>query len=124
MTFSYTPFASDKDRVRFHMQDVDASAAVFSDEEITAAITEFETWQAATVQLISAVLMRLTAAGDFTADWLKVDNAEARKMYAALLAAKKAEFGLEDVTAGAIYDIDAVTVTRSDNLQPGTEDTA
>lgn len=121
MTFTYSPFATDKDRVRFHMQDVDASAAVFSDEEIAAAITEFESWQAATVQLISAVLMRLTAAGDFTADWLKVDNKAAREMYANLLAAKKAEFGLDDVTAGAIYDIDGVPVERSDNPIAGTE---
>lgn len=92
MSFSYTPFASNLDRVRFHLGDVDSAAARFQDEEIAATIVEYGDVQSATLALIQSMIARLSVP-DFTADWLKVDSGSARAAYVQLLAAKRAEFG-------------------------------
>jgi hypothetical protein len=102
MSFSYNPLASDLDRVRFHLGDTDSAAAMFSDEEITAVITEAGTWQQAVCDCLQNVIARLSIP-QFSADWLTVNAAEATKSYRALLAEKRRLFGVSGITATAAH---------------------
>lgn len=80
MSFTFaTPF-NDIARVRFYTNDTDESTARFSDELITAVITEAGSWQQAAIMFLDKIILELSEPG-FSADWLKVDNATARKAY-------------------------------------------
>jgi hypothetical protein len=117
MTATYTPIASDKDRVRFHIADTQVSGETwFSDEEITAIITESGSWQAACVACIENIITRLLQGGDVDADWLKVKPRIAE--YERRLASKKASFGISDynitATARHTYRADSRQTTAPD----------
>ena len=112
MTFSYTPAAAtDTTRVRFHLRDTDEASAIFSDEEISFAITEETTWQAAVILLIETIIAKLSHEPDMTADWLTISWRRSTEAWQMLLAEKRARFGIAARTgrAKATY--------RSDSLQ-------
>lgn len=111
MSFSYVPFASNRDRVRFHIGDTNADAAIYSDAEINAMIAEAGTWQGAVVMALESIIARLAGTPDFTADWLKVDVASQIEAYRRLLDMKRAEFGL------GLLGSEAVHVYRLDSQQ-------
>jgi hypothetical protein len=92
MSFSYTPFATNLDKVRFHLGDVDEQSARYQDEEIAGALGEYGDVPTATIALIQSLIARLSVP-DFKADWLQVDHSSARQAYVSLLAQKRAEFG-------------------------------
>ncbi|TXH45974.1 MAG: hypothetical protein E6Q97_30530 [Desulfurellales bacterium] len=116
MTFSYVAFATDKDRVRFHLADTDASAPKFSDEDIAAAITEYGGYKPAVIGFIKYQIMLLSSTPDFTADWLKVSSSSAIASLRKLLDEKLEEF---EIVSGSI-NTDGVHVYRydSDQLTP------
>lgn len=116
MTATYTPFTTDKDRVRFHTGDVDLVAPIFTDEEIVAIITEAGTWQLAVLYCLDNLIARLAATPDFQADWLKVDISKAIANYRALREQKKETFALEVGTMTS----DPVHVYRLDSEQTTT----
>lgn len=116
MSFSYTPSATPDDatRVRFHTGDTVEGQNFLSDEDIVMLLAEAGSWQAAVVGGFKFIIARLSQP-DFTADWLKISNSEARKGYQALLADKKREFGLGGITARAVH------IRRSDTATSETE---
>lgn len=116
MTFSYSPFTADKDRVRFHLGDTDSSAAKFTDEEITAIVTEQGTWQKAVVACLENLIARLSSTPDFRADWLQVSIGSAVAGYQSLLKTKRREFGIARITATAVQPY------RPDSNQTGSPD--
>lgn len=103
MSFSYVPFASDKDRVRFHIGDTNSDAPMYSDAEIHGMIAEAGTWQGAVVMALESIIARLAATPDFTADWLKVDVGSQIEAYQRLLDMKRAEFGLGMIGSEAVH---------------------
>lgn len=117
MTFTYTPGTpTDVTRVRFHLGDTVEAAAQFTDEEITFAINESGSWQQAVIVLLQSLMARLSADGDFQADWLRVDSSRSVASLRALLSEKRRQFGIGAVRgrARAVY--------RSDSGQTGAPD--
>jgi hypothetical protein len=113
MTATYTPFSTDKDRVRFYLGDTVTTAAKFSDEEITAAISEFGAWRVAVLELLNSLIATLSATPNYKADWLQEDIDTATKQLRALHTRLTAQFGINTsrvITRG-------VAVYRADSLQ-------
>lgn len=116
MTFSYTlPFATDTDRVRFHLGDTDATAVKFSDEEIAAVLTEAGDYKAAVLMCIRNLIARLSQP-DFKADWLQVSGADAVASWRKLYAEKAGEFGL---ASGRTMGSGVTHVVRGDSDMTG-----
>lgn len=116
MAFTYTPFNTDRDRLRFHLGDTDAKVAKFQDEELDAIITEAGDWQRGVIWCIRNLLARMQGP-DFRADWLQVSQLDAaRKAYERLLKDKLAEFELGGVATGAVhvYRVDSDQRTAPD----------
>lgn len=112
MTFTYDLDSfGDLERVRFHINDTVEADARFSDEEITAIITEEGDWQQAVISLLENLIAKLSQP-NFKADWLTVDNDVARKGYETLLAIKQAKFG---VVTGRIITGSSRRVYRKDS---------
>ncbi len=114
MAFSFeidgSGFLTDKDRVRFHVNDTDPTAPKWSDELITAVIADQGSWQKAVIALLTDLLFKLSQP-DFKADWLEVSNqSAAATSVRLLLASKKKELGVTTITSSFI------NVYRSDSL--------
>lgn len=116
MAFTYTPFATDKDRVRFHIGDVDSTAQIYSDEEINAIIVEEGAWKKAVLACLDGIIARLTGTPDFKADWLTVDVSKAVAAYRNLRNLKAETFALETGSmtsdAGHVYRLDSEQKTE------------
>lgn len=95
MTFTYdlTGGFTDLTRVRFDIGDTDADAAIFSDEEINAIVTDTGSWQQAVIKCLKHIIAKLSAQPEMTADWLKVSVKDAVASYRRMLADKEAEYG-------------------------------
>lgn len=120
MTFTYdlTSGHTDLTRVRMALGDTDSAAPKFSDEEITATITdEGGDWQQATLVLIDSLIGKLSLP-NFRADWLQVDHASARAGYVTLRAQLSRRFGVGVVTLGG----GAVHTYRADSGQTSAPD--
>jgi hypothetical protein len=102
MTFTYTPFTADRDRLRFHIGDTDANAPIFQDEELDALMVEFGGWQGAVIAALERILSMM-AQPNFRADWLQVDHEAARRSYEIVLKTKRKAFGMAAVTVGAVH---------------------
>jgi len=118
MTFTYdlANGATDVERVRFHIGDTVEAAAMFTDEEITFAISEGGTWQQAVIMLLQSLIARISMDGDFQADWLRVDSSRSVASLRALLSEKRRLFGI-----GAVRAV-GKAVYRSDSGQTGAPD--
>jgi hypothetical protein len=103
MTFTYTQPFNDVARVRFHLGDTDSTNARFTDEEITAIITEQGSWQKAVIACLENLIARLSSTPDFRADWLQVSIGSALSGYDSLLKTKWREFGITRITADAVH---------------------
>ena len=125
MTFTYSPFSADRDRVRFHIGDTDSAAAMFSDEEIAAIITEAGGWRAAVIYCLESLIASVSGP-DFRADWLTVDNSKARAGYEALLKLKRRAFGLSKYAANVthVYRADSNQTSEPDYAAAADEDSA
>jgi hypothetical protein len=116
MTTTYTvPFASDVDRVRFHIADTNVSGAIFSNEEISAAISEAGDWRNAVILLLNGMITRIATNPNMTAAWLNVDGGVALAHYTHLLISKRREFGLAGIAADAVQQVRA-DADGSDNV--------
>lgn len=102
-TYDLSGGFTDMTRVRFHTGDTDVSAPMFEDAEINAVITEAGTWKLAVIALLESLIARLASTPNFTADWLRVDNASAIKAFEALIVRKRREFGIKAITSGITY---------------------
>lgn len=91
-TFSIDGGFTDRDRVRFHVGDTDATAPILTDEQIAALITEYDDWIGATRAALRYIIAQLTRTPNFQADWLKVDVANTVKLFRQTLADFEAEF--------------------------------
>lgn len=111
MSFTYTPIATDADRVRFHLGDTDPAAAKFSDEEIAGVLAEFGTYQKAVLACIRNLITRLSQP-DFKADWLQVTNGSAITSWRKLYDEKAGEFGL---VTGRSFTSGVTNVVRADS---------
>src|SRR5437762_1987965 len=103
MTFTYIQPFNDIARVRFHLGDTDSTAARFTDEEISAIITEQGNWQTAVIACLENLIARLSGTPDFRADWLQVSIGSALAGYESLLKTKRREFGISRITAEAVH---------------------
>jgi hypothetical protein len=117
MTFTYnvSDGFSDLERVRFHIYDTVEADAKFTDEEITAIITEEGSYQSAVIACLINLKMRINNPM-FRADWLTVDPAEAVKAYERMITEKRREFGI------AQYSATAKHVYRDDGRESETPD--
>lgn len=114
MAFTYTPGTpTDITRVRYHIGDTDEQIAIFTDEEIQFILNEQSSVGAAVVSLINSIIARLSATPDFTADWLRVDAGRSLDGYRMLLAEKRREFGLNQISSRARHTY------RGDSLASG-----
>lgn len=100
MTFTYqlNP-PNDIARVRFHIGDTDSDAVILQDEEITFALDESGTWQAAVISCINAIIAQIARNPKFEADWLSVDRTKALDYYKKLLDEKRRELDVPSITA-------------------------
>ncbi len=101
MTFTYNPFATDRDRVRFHIADTNADAPIYTDEALDALLTESGDWRTAVIAALDGIIARL-GQPDFRADWLEVSHSQAARTFERLRAHKRREFGLAGITAGSV----------------------
>lgn len=116
MTATYdTSLGNDVSVVRFHIGDTDTTAPRLSDEEIAYNVTNTNTIGEAVIACINAIIAQLSLP-NFTADWLTVDHASARKGYFDLLAIKRRQFGLGGISARF------VPLYRQDSLQTESPD--
>jgi hypothetical protein len=116
VTFTYAAFATDRDRVRFHLGDTDASAPKFSDEEIDGVLAECDgSYKRATLACIRNLIARLSQP-DFKADWLSVTNGAALASWRRLYSEKADEFGL---AAGRVTTSGVTHVVRADSDMTG-----
>jgi len=93
MTFTYDlTDPTDRERVRFYLQDTDSALEKFDDETIAFAISEEGSWQSACIVLVMALIQQLSSEPDFKADWLAVDHARALKGLQALLSELRMKF--------------------------------
>lgn len=100
MAFTYTPFASDRDRVRFHIGDTDANAPILQDAQIDALLNEVGSWQQAVITALE-YLIAVTSQPNFRADWLTIEHDTARRSYEAMLKHKRKAFGMAGVKSGS-----------------------
>jgi hypothetical protein len=103
MTATYTAFATNKDRVRFYTGDTDVNNAMNSDETINAAITEFGSYQAASIELLGSTITTLAFDPAFKADWLQVDVAETIKLLQGRQTELRRMWNIQAATTAAIY---------------------
>lgn len=113
MTATYTAWASDKDRVRFHVGDTAIATPINSDEDITATITEAGGWQLAVIWLIDARMASLSNIPSFTADWLRIENDKAIAALTKLREQKCRQFGIASIDN---VSMDTINVYRTDSL--------
>jgi len=98
MTFSFgDDLTDDNDYVRFETSDT-ISPGFMSDELITSLIATQGSNNAAVIKGLRFIILQLSRP-DFTADWLSVSNAEAKKGYQDMLNDKLIEFGIAKRTA-------------------------
>lgn len=102
MTFTYSPFTADSDRVRFHIGDTDSSRAWFSDAEVTAIITEAGSWQKAVIYCLRNMIARSAIEPDMSADWLTIHPDVTTQGLERLLKLKANELGVSLNVASAI----------------------
>lgn len=111
MAFSFdTALTSNLDKVRFHIGDTEETGYYLHDATITALLSSEGGVHGAVIAGILYIIAKLSQP-NFTADWLTVDNASARKSFEALLKQKRREFGLPLITAQSAH------VYRLDSLQ-------
>lgn len=117
MTFTYDPSNgfTNLERVRFWIGDTESAKAKFSDEEITAMLGEYATWQESAVALVRSLIARLSSQTDFKADWLEVKVSQAVAQLRALLASLETQWALGSY-AIVVNDVGGVNVYRSDSL--------
>ncbi|MFN8530183.1 MAG: hypothetical protein U0670_16410 [Anaerolineae bacterium] len=101
MAFTYMPFATDRDRLRFHIGDTEMSAPIFQDEELDALISVEGSWQAAVIAALER-LIALTSQPNFQADWLHVNNEVARRGYELSLKHKRRAFRLGGLASAVV----------------------
>lgn len=100
MTWSYgnDPSASDRDWVRFRVQDTDETAELVSDEEIDAELA-VGTKEAAAVTIAEAIARRFAKKADLVEGDTSIRYSERAKRWASI--AKDLEGGLSGVTTPA-----------------------
>lgn len=112
MTFTYTYDTSvNRDLVRYHLNDIDSETAMFSDEQITMALSVEGGVSGAVIALIKQHQMKLAQEPDLKADWLSVDWKRSAAYWEKLLAEKRREFGISSRSGSAVH------VYRADSLQ-------
>lgn len=120
MTFAYdTSFATDKDKLRLAIDDVDANAYFFDDEVLTYILSDEESFGAAVVACLEKIVMRLSRP-DFSTDWVAVKNQPAREGYEKALARAAAKYGLSPSNVTITTAI--VQPYRVDSLQDADTD--
>ena len=116
MAFTYDEtLSTDLALVRFHLADTDSSAYWLEDATITALLSSEGSVGSAVIACIRYIIARLSKPG-VSIDWLTVDNETARKAWVALLAEKRAEFGVGQITATARHTY------RADSTQTSAPD--
>ena len=117
MTFTYDLTTPDNiTDVRFEIRDTVEATALFSDEEITYAVSKKGSVNLAVIALIRAKIGELSNEDDFKADWLQVDSSKRLAGLKALLSEKLNEYGLTSGTAGVVQRY------RPDSAQHDTPD--
>lgn len=126
MTFTYdTSNPTDITRVRYHLADTVAADAIWTDEDITYAISlQDGSWQRAVISLIEQYITILARTPDFSADWLSVDTKATVESWRMLLADKRREFGLKRMVATVThtYRADSRQESEPDYTEDNTEE--
>lgn len=94
---------TDLNRVRFHTGDTNVSAARWTDEEITYAVSAAGSWQGAVILLLTSLQAKLASTPDYQADWLTESPSKAAASLDRLIKAKRRELGVSDVSATATH---------------------
>lgn len=102
MAFTYVPFATPRDFVRFHIGDTNPNTPIFQDEELDALINVSGGWESAVITALERLIV-MVAQPNFRADWLQVDHEAARRSYEAVLKIKRQAFGAAGISAGVVH---------------------
>lgn len=116
MAFTWVgDLSTDLDLVRFHIGDTDENGAWLQDETINALLTAEGSVGGAVVACLRYIITQLSQP-DFSADWLQVSNANARKGFETMLREKRREFGLNSITATTtnVYRADSLATEEPD----------
>jgi hypothetical protein len=112
--------STDKDRVRFYIQDVSAGAgpkpsdANFSDDEIAGLVTVEGSWQRAVAGAFEALEAAWRRYPNFSTDGLSVSRSDIANGYADKAAAWRKAYGNTGSTATASTRAGSRAVTRQD----------
>lgn len=107
MTATYDPSAmadGGLNQMRFELGDTDASGAVLSDEEISAAICAYADWNRAMEVLAEGVCRRFAYEVDISGDGMRMELSQRADRWAAMLKAIRTEKRKMMPRAGAAAD--------------------
>ena len=126
MAFTYDIInPTDVTRVRYHLADTIESEAIWSDEDITYAITLNDgSWKNAVISLIEQYIVKLSRTPQFSSDWLSVNPTSSIESWRALLIDKRREFGISQIisTATHTYRADSRQETEPNYLEDNTDE--
>jgi hypothetical protein len=126
MAFTYdTSNPTDITRVRYHLADTVEADAIWSDEDITYAITLNDgSWQRAVVSLIEQYITTLARTPQFSSDWLSVNPKSSIDAWRMLLMDKRREFGLKKIVATVThtYRADSRQESEPDYTEDNTDE--
>ncbi len=122
MTWTYTnTLASDRDKVRFELQDTEESDQLFADEEIDARLTSLGSIPATVLDLAKRLMMKFARLVDISVGKVSESNSQRFQAYKSLVEKLEADnaaycmpsFGGTSVSANETLDADESLV------QPG-----
>lgn len=120
MTFTYTsPGASDKDAIRFLIQDTNSAEALMQDEEILYLLTKWKDVQG-TVEYVASVAAdtigaRYAREASYAADGVSINLAQAAQQFRDLAASLRQQH--KNLLVGGFPDVGGIT--PGEGLYPG-----
>lgn len=115
-TYSGDPSQSDKDKLRFHIGDVDEDAMHLSDEEITYILDAEDTFQRAVVSALDRIVHRLANEVTSSLGPSQVNAEQRYKQYKQLLHEARENLFAARPFAGGVTKSDKRARERDDSL--------
>jgi hypothetical protein len=116
MTFTYSDSApwTDLVRVRFHTGDVSSDNPWFQDEEITAMLTEFGSWQEVVINSLEQMKLRVLRAP--ASSMQRGSTVAMVEQLEKILRSKRRAFGMNVVSGGVVhpYRVDSAASEEPD----------
>ncbi|MCC6808699.1 MAG: hypothetical protein IT381_14840 [Deltaproteobacteria bacterium] len=122
MTWTYTnTLLTDRDKIRFEIQDTDTNDQLFSDEEIAARLTALGSVSATVLDLAKKLLMKFARLVDVTVGKVSESNSQRYQAYKDIVARLEAEGAAYALPSFGGVNVDANETLDEDEtlVQPG-----